>query len=363
MLKLLKSITFMRLTDSMKTHRDLMRAPAFWWRPHPSLAARLLQAPAFVYAAIAGRRMRRAGTRAALPVVCVGNFTVGGSGKTPAALALAALLEEAGARPFFLTRGYGGRLAGPIRVDPAIHTPHEVGDEPLLLARAFPTIVARDRPAGAALCASCGAGGIVMDDGLQNSSLVKDLAIAVIDGAVGIGNGLCLPAGPLRAPLALQWPRVHAALVVGDGEPGDALAKAAEQRGKPVLTGRLEPDPAVAARLNGRRVLAFAGIGRPDKFFRTLGECGATLVRTRAFADHHPYRADEIRLIIGEADADGLELVTTEKDLVRIAGLAELGGAATRIQALPVRLAIDDMAASRTLLSRVAKGAHADASG
>ena len=347
----------------MKTHRDLMRAPAFWWRPHPSPVARLLQAPAVVYGAIAGRRMRQAGTRAALPVVCVGNFTVGGSGKTPAALALAALLAETGMRPFFLTRGYGGRLAGPIRVDPEVHTSTDVGDEALLLARAFPTIVARGRPAGAALCANGGAGVIVMDDGLQNPSLVKDLAIAVIDGAVGIGNGLCLPAGPLRAPLAAQWPRAHAALVVGDGAPGDALAKDAAQRGKPVLTGRLEPDPGVAARLIGRRVLAFAGIGRPDKFFRTLAECGATLVRTRAFADHHPYRADEIRLLLGEADADGLELVTTEKDLVRIAGLAGPGGAAARIQALPVRLAIDDMAALRALLSRVTEDARAAASG
>jgi tetraacyldisaccharide 4'-kinase len=346
----------------MKTHRDLMRAPGFWWHPHPSPAARLLQAPSLLYGAITARRMQRTGTRAALPVICVGNFTVGGSGKTPAVLAIAAVLAEMGARPFTLTRGYGGRLAGPVRVDPVIHTPADVGDEPLLLARAFPTVVARDRPAGAALCAAGGADMVVMDDGLQNPSLMKDLAVAVVDGAVGIGNGLCLPAGPLRAPLPAQWPHVDALLVVGEGGSGAALAREAGRRGKPVLRARLAPDPAASARLKGRRVLAFAGIGRPDKFFATLRECGATLVRTRAFADHHPYRADEISSLLSEADAQGLDMVTTEKDLVRIVGLAELGGAEARIQALPVRLAIDDIASLRAMLSRVGENTRAAAS-
>jgi tetraacyldisaccharide 4'-kinase len=332
-----------------------MRAPAFWWRPHPSISARLLQAPASVYGAIAAHRMRRTGIRAALPVVCVGNFTVGGSGKTPAALALAASLAEAGARSFFLTRGYGGRMAGPVRVDPAIHTPEDVGDEPLLLARAAPTIVSRDRPAGAALCAASGADVIVMDDGLQNLSLLKDLAIAVVDGAVGIGNGLCLPAGPLRAPLAAQWPHVDALLVVGDGAAGEALAGEAGRRGKPVLKGRLQPDPAVAARLRGRRVLAFAGIGRPNKFFATLRECGTTLVRTRAFADHHPYGADEIQALLSEAETKGLDLVTTEKDLVRVTRLAALRSSIATIQALPVRLALDDPGAFRDFFLQRAK--------
>jgi tetraacyldisaccharide 4'-kinase len=330
-----------------------MQAPAFWWRPHPSLAARLLQPPSLLYGAVTARRMQRTGARATVPVVCIGNFTVGGSGKTPAALAVAAILTEEGARPFFLTRGYGGRLAGPVRVDPAVHTPTDIGDEPLLLARAFPTIVSRDRPAGARLCAQGGAGVIVMDDGLQNPSLVKDLAVAVIDGAVGTGNGLCLPAGPLRAPLATQWRHVDAVIVVGEGDSGDALARQAERMGKPVLRARLEPDRAAAARLKGQRVLAFAGIGRPDKFFRTLEECGAVLVRTQSFPDHHPYGAGEIHSLLREADAQGLDAVTTEKDLVRIAALAELDGVQARITALPVRLAIDDAAAVRTLLSRL----------
>jgi tetraacyldisaccharide 4'-kinase len=324
-----------------------MRAPAFWWRPHPSPTARLLQAPAALYGAVAARRMRQPGIQAPRPVICIGNFTVGGSGKTPVALAVAALLAEAGERPFFLTRGYGGRLAGPVRVDPAVHTPNDVGDEPLLLARAYPTVVARDRPAGARLCAQDGAGVIIMDDGLQNPSLIKDLAVAVIDGAVGVGNGLCLPAGPLRAPLAAQWPHVHAALVVGDGAPGAAFAREAEQRGKSVFGAHLAPDPAAAARLRGRRVLAFAGIGRPDKFFATLEGCGATLVRAQPFPDHHCYRAGEIRALLTEADAKGLDVVTTEKDFVRIGEPFS-----STIQTLPVQLVVEDRAGFRDLMLR-----------
>jgi tetraacyldisaccharide 4'-kinase len=329
-----------------------MRAPAFWWRQQSSLVSVLLQAPAALYAAIAARRMRRPGARAGLPVVCVGNFTVGGSGKTPAALAVAALLASDGQRPFFLSRGYGGRLAGPVRVDPARHRASDVGDEPLLLARAFPVVVSRDRLAGAKLCAAQGASVVVMDDGLQNPSLVKDLAFAVVDGASGVGNGLCLPAGPLRAPLAAQWPHVHAVIVVGDGAPGEAIAGEAQRRGTPVLRARLDPDPAGAAQLRGRRILAFAGIGRPEKFFATLEGCGAAMVRTRSFPDHHPFTAAEIRELMAAAAAEDLDIVTTEKDLVRIAGLADLMAASERIEALPVRLAVDEsrlreLAASR----------------
>jgi tetraacyldisaccharide 4'-kinase len=309
-----------------------------------------LQAPAALYGAVAARRMRRPGVRAARPVVCVGNFTVGGSGKTPAALAVAALLAEAGERPFFLTRGYGGRHAGPLRVDPAVHAAGDVGDEPLLLARAHPTIVARDRPAGAALSVESGASVIVMDDGLQNPSLVKDLAIAVIDGAVGIGNGLCVPAGPLRAPLTAQWRHVHAVLAIGDGAPGATLAREAEGRGKQVLRGRLEPDPAAAARLRDKRVLAFAGIGRPEKFFATLEACDASIVRAQPFPDHYPYGSAEIRSLLDEAEAKSLDVITTEKDLVRIAGLQELAASIGKIQALPVRLVLDDEGAFRDLV-------------
>lgn len=326
-----------------------MRAPAFWWRQQPSPVSALLRAPAALYGAIAARRMRMPGQRAPLPVVCIGNFTVGGSGKTPTALAVAAMLASEGQRPFFLTRGYGGRLAGPVRVDAARHAASEVGDEPLLLGRAFPVVVSRDRPAGARLCAAQGASVVVMDDGLQNPSLVKDLVLAVVDGVGGVGNALCLPAGPLRAPLAAQWPHVHAVVVVGDGAPGEAIAAEARQRGLAVLRARLEADAAAAARLRGRRILAFAGIGRPEKFFAMLAACGARVERTRSFPDHHPFADAEIRDLIAAAGAEDLDLVTTEKDLVRIAGLGDAASGAGRIQALPVRLVIEDEGVLREL--------------
>lgn len=335
-----------------------MRAPAFWWRPAPSPLASFLWRPATLYGAVAARRMGQPGEAAEVPVVCVGNFTVGGAGKTPAALALARILAADGHSPFFLTRGYGGQLAGPVRVDSAVHDAAQVGDEPLLLARAFPTIVARERPAGARLAAREGASVIVMDDGLQNPSLEKQLSFAVVDGATGIGNGLCLPAGPLRAPLAAQWPKVDAVIVVGEGEPGAIIAAEAKARAKPVFRARLEPDPPAAARWRDRRVFAFAGIGRPEKFFATLTANGAKVVRTKSFPDHHPYRVDEIRAMTTVAQADGLDMVTTEKDFARIAGLSGLGPSLADIQALPVRLVLDyetglrDIARERLSASR-----------
>jgi tetraacyldisaccharide 4'-kinase len=296
--------------------------------------------------------MRRCGQTVDAPVICIGNFTVGGTGKTPAALAIARMLADRGERPFFLTRGYGGELAGPVRVDPTVHGPREVGDEPLLLARAFATIVARERPAGARLAVVSGATVVVMDDGLQNPSLAKDLSFALVDGATGTGNGLCLPAGPLRAALAAQWPHVDAVIVVGEGVAGESVARDAAKGGKVTITARLMPEADAAARLHGRRVLAFAGIGRPEKFFETLRACGAEVVRARAFPDHHPYRAEDIRALRAEAEADGLALVTTEKDFVRLAGLSDPGSPVREIEALPVRLVVDEEEILANLLSR-----------
>jgi tetraacyldisaccharide 4'-kinase len=326
-----------------------MRAPAFWWQSAPSPLAQILRPASHLYGAVAGRRMGRAGARAPVPVVCIGNFTAGGAGKTPTALLVADMLKVRGEHPVFLSRGYGGRLAGPVAVDPVRHTAADVGDEPLLLARTAPTVVAGDRPTAAALAAERGASVVVMDDGLQNPSLVKDLTLAVVDGATGIGNGLPLPAGPLRAPMAAQWLRVDAALVVGEGAPGERTAEEAERRAKPVLRGRLVPDPGMAAALRSERILAFAGMGRPEKFFATLRECGAEPVVTRAFPDHHPYRAAEIAALAAEARASGLRLVTTEKDQVRIAGL---GVPMDGLCVLPVRLVLEDEGALTALLSR-----------
>lgn len=296
--------------------------------------------------------MGLAGARASLPVVCVGNVTVGGSGKTPAAIAIAAALRGHGWRPAFLTRGHGGELAGPVLVDPARQAFPQIGDEACLLARHAPTVVARDRPAGAALAASIGADILVMDDGLQNASLIKDLGIAVFDGAVGIGNGRILPAGPLRAPLAAQWQRVDAVLIVGPGLPGEEIARHSERRGLPVLRAAIEPDPQAAGALRGRRVLAFAGIGRPDKFFATLREIGAQLAATRGFADHHPFGIAQVRRLLDRAERDDLLPVTTEKDLARLSPYADAEPRIARIRALPVTLAFAEPDVASQLLLR-----------
>jgi len=322
-----------------------MRAPGFWWRRPPSLAARLLKPFGALYGLAAARRMCAPGARAPVPVVCVGNPVAGGAGKTPAALALAACLRRAGRNPVFLTRGYGGRLKGPVRVDLDVHTPGETGDEPRLLAARAPCIVAADRVAGARLAADFG-DVVVMDDGFQNSSLLKDVSFLVVDAADGAGNGYCLPAGPLRAPLAAQFARAQAMIVVGEGEEGPRLASGS---GLPVLRARLVPDGHAAARLAGRRVLAFAGIGRPRKFARTLRDLGADVARLVEFPDHHVLTEGEADALLAEARRDGLLLVTTEKDRARFAR-TRLGMAA---EVLPVDLVFEDEAALLACLAPV----------
>jgi tetraacyldisaccharide 4'-kinase len=292
--------------------------------------------------------MKRRGEQAELPVICIGNFTAGGAGKTPTAIAIATILDTAGENPAFLSRGYGGRLAGPVRVQPQ-HGAADIGDEPVLLSRAARTIVSRSRPAGARLAYEIGATVVIMDDGLQNPSLVKDCAIAVVDGATGIGNGLPLPAGPLRAPMGAQWPMVDAVLVIGDGEPGRQVGLEADEHGKRVFTASLEPAPEAAASLKGRRIMAFAGIGRPEKFFDTLHACGALVDVTHAFPDHHPFKPEEVAALRKEAESLGLLPITTEKDLVRIANASE---AWPELTALPVRLRIENETGLRNLLMR-----------
>lgn len=293
-----------------------MRPPGFWSRPPSHPLARLLAPAGRFYGGLTADRMDRAGAPPPCPVLCVGNFTLGGAGKTPTALALAGLLRETGRAPAFLSRGYGGRLAGPLVVDPAWHAAAEVGDEPLLLARAGTTIVARDRPAGARLCAASGADVIVMDDGLQNPSLTKTLSLAVVDGGSGVGNGLPFPAGPLRAALARQWPHVAGLVLVGEGEPGAALAREAEQRSLPVHRAHLVPE--AGPDWAGSRVVAFAGIGRPQKFFETLRRLGAEIVAERAFPDHYSFRPEDLTALSALAAREGAGLVTTEKDAVRL---------------------------------------------
>ena len=318
-----------------------MREPALWWRD-AGFAAALLNPLGRAYGAFAAHRMKKKGVRVGIPVLCVGNFTTGGAGKTPTAIALARMLAEAGERPFFLSRGYGGDVQGPKLVDTANDVAARVGDEPLLLARVAPTVVARDRVAGATFAHSQGASVIVMDDGLQNPSLAKDLRLAVIDAGRGIGNGCIFPAGPLRAPLATQLACTDALLVVGDGTAADVVIAQASGRGLQILRGRLMPDPAVATRLKGHQVLAFAGIGDPGKFFATAVKAGITVKERRSFPDHHRYTAEDAGDLLMQADRTGLALLTTEKDLARIAREESFAALAARMITLPVTMVIDD---------------------
>ena len=294
-----------------------MREPAFWYRPSSWISLLLMPLGA-LYGLIAGLRLRREGFDAGIPVLCVGNYHVGGAGKTPTVLALTKMLRDLGETPVVLSRGYGGRLRGPIKVDPERHAAADVGDEPLMLARTVPVVVARDRISGVALARSQGANVILMDDGFQNPAIAKDACLIVIDGDRGLGNGCVFPAGPLRAPLPPQLARTDALIVVGDGTAAAAVAALIAAQGKPVLSAQLRADDASAASLRGKRVLAFAGIGDPDRFFRTLRGSGIEVVRQRAFADHHPFSEHEIAALSAEAKRDALTLVTTEKDLARL---------------------------------------------
>ena len=324
-----------------------MREPAFWWRK-PGLASVLLAPFAAAYGAVAAQRMSRRGARAGVPVICVGNFTLGGAGKTPTALAIAALLSEAHERVFCLSRGYGGSEAGPKLVDAHHDHASEVGDEALLLAHVAPTVVARDRVAGAAFAKAQGASVIVMDDGLQNGTLAKDFTLVTIDARRGIGNARVFPAGPLRAPLAAQLARSVALLLVGEGDGANDVIAA--MRGKPVLHGELVPDAAAVEALKARKVLAFAGIGDPEKFFATARAAGIEVAATRAFPDHHRFTAEEAAELIMDAEHAGLALLTTAKDHARMAGDGLLEALSARAHVLPVTMEIMEAGELRRLL-------------
>jgi len=330
-----------------------MREPSFWWSKAGPVAW-LLQPLALIYGAVAASRMRKPGARAGIPVICVGNFTLGGAGKTPTAIAVARILIDSGNAPFFLSRGYGGKLTGPVRVDPAVHSAADVGDEPLLLARHAPAIVSQDRVAGAAFAREAGADVIVMDDGLQNPSLQKDLTIAVIDARRLLGNGFVFPAGPLRAPLKAQLGIANCILLIGDGrQTPPAIAALTQSDKRPLMRGRLEPDANAVKALGRRKVLAFAGIGDPEKFFMTLAGAGLEAMAEESFPDHHPYDGTDAQRLLALAEAKNLIPVTTEKDLVRLSGHDRaLATLAAKARAIPVTLMFEDSAAVKKLVLR-----------
>lgn len=336
-----------------------MREPAFWWAK-PGLVAWLISPLSFLYGAIARSRMNRKGMRARIPVICIGNFTLGGTGKTPTAITVAKLLMAMGEKPCFLTRGYGGTISGPLRVDPAKHKAADVGDEPLLLARVAPVIVSRDRVSGAALAENSEATVIVMDDGLQNPSLAKDVSIAVFDARRGLGNAMVFPAGPLRAPLATQLAHTQALLLIGKGYGATRVTELARSTARAFLRASLEPAPDALKTLARRKLFAFAGIGDPEKFFTTLASAGLEAQLEESFPDHHPFSEAEATRILARCESDRLVPVTTEKDLVRMNGA---GGAVAKLAAaarpVPVTLVCEDVEALRRLLRTALSKARA----
>ncbi|MCB1437568.1 MAG: tetraacyldisaccharide 4'-kinase [Rhodobiaceae bacterium] len=341
-----------------------MRAPRFWQSGGASWPCLLLAPVGALYDAVTRWRFARvASVKAPIPVICVGNLTAGGSGKTPAALAIAAMLRAKGYRPAFLSRGYGGSEAGPLLVDPSCHSAAKVGDEPLLLAANGPAIVSRDRVAGLGEALRIGADAVVMDDGLQNPSLAKTVGLAIVDGEAGIGNGRVIPAGPLRARLDFQFSLADAVIVVGSGEAGEDVAARARARGIPVFAARL--DGAADHGLAGRKLVAFAGIGRPEKFFASLAATGAEVVARRSFGDHHVYSERDCAGLLALARQTGAELMTTTKDLARLgAGTAPSQRAvADKTKTLPVELRFKDGGEfERFVLARLAMPAAGNAS-
>jgi tetraacyldisaccharide 4'-kinase len=334
--------------------------PSWWYDETSSAIPNLLSPLGLIWGRIAERRLERARPyRSTLPVICVGNFTAGGTGKTPMSILVATMLAEKGQRVGFLTRGYRGRLKGPHRVDTGRDTANDVGDEPLLLAQHAPTTVSRNRALGAKSIEADGGPApptvIVMDDGLQNPDLAKDLALAVVDGRRGFGNGRVIPAGPLRAPLAFQLERADAIIV--NRQPGSTSVDAAgadniasELRRRfpgPVLEARVEAD-AEHLQLAGTRVVAFAGIANPDRFFVLLESLGAEVVDRMRFGDHHCFTDTDARRIIERAEAVGARLMTTEKDRVRLSGLGGvLGTLRETTDVLPIRLRLESRDAAR----------------
>jgi tetraacyldisaccharide 4'-kinase len=328
-------------------------APHFWFR-RGHWAGLALAPLGWLYDA--GVRLRFAFTapyRSCLPIVCIGNFTLGGAGKTPFAIEVAALLRAMGRRPVFLTRGFGGRERGPHLVDGVNDSAERVGDEPLLLARHAPVVVSADRPAGARFIERLAADVIIMDDGFQNPTLAKDLSLIVVDAVRGIGNGLVFPAGPLRASLSFQLPRADALVLSGAAEqrsPG--LGRMAGRfRGK-VLRTRIEPEGDISW-LQGARVAAVAGIAHPAKFHATLTRLGASIAVMHDFPDHHPFSEAEAAEIMATAAREGTPVVMTEKDWVRLPSDGKRGRLKREAKVLRIRVAIEEPERLRALLARL----------
>ena len=326
-----------------------MRAPGFWWRApdRPGLLPRLLAPLGWLYAAGTARRLRQPGYSPQVPVICVGNLTAGGAGKTPTVIALVERLTARGRKVYVVSRGYGGRLDGPLRVEEARHTAEEVGDEPLLLSAFVPVWVAKDRAAGVRAAEAAGAGVILMDDGFQNPAVTPSLGLVVVDAARGFGNGRCIPAGPLREPVATGLSRADLVLTIGDTAAQTQFDATWGPPKAPRLRGQLQPLQ-MGMDWKGERVLAFAGIADPSRFFATLRTEGAEVVRGEALADHETLSETLLKRLELEAAAAGAQLVTTEKDAARLPAHWR-----SKVLTLVVRLEVDDWSALDAQLDRL----------
>lgn len=312
-----------------------MKTPLFWHQPSGVLSS-LLRPLGAVYArATAQRVAREPEHHAAVPVICIGNINAGGTGKTPTAIAVAQRLIARGQTPHIVSRGYGGSLRGPVKIDSQAHDSTAVGDEPLLLAAFAPTWVSKDRAAGVRAAEAGGANVVLLDDGFQNPAVRKDLNIVVVDAVVGFGNGHVIPAGPLREPSAIGLLRANLLLTIG---PAKARAAFAVQLPPTCerIDGTLRPLP-TGMPWRGMRALAFAGIGHPEKFFATLRDQGVEVVRGEALEDHQPLTDTLMTRLETEAKTRGLNLVTTEKDAARLPQRFR-----KQVLTLPVRLELDD---------------------
>lgn len=291
-------------------------APPFWWKK-ADLRAWMLYPLSAAYAAIARRRLQGAPREEVdIPVLCVGNLTVGGSGKTPVAIALARQASAMGLKPGILSRGHGGAVTKPHLVDPHHDVARHVGDEPLLLARAAPVAVTPDRAAGARLLAAEGCDIVIMDDGFQSARIRIDYALIVVDANRGIGNGHVIPGGPLRGWVVDQMRYADAVLKLGEGEGADTVLRQAAKAGRAFFEARVAPQRCPA--IENKKCLAFAGIGDPDKFFGTVAALGGDIVVEKSFGDHRFYTDFDAQDLMATADAKRLELVTTAKDAVRL---------------------------------------------